>query len=276
MSQRIAVLGVGTMGEALLSGLLRAGRAPDAVVVADRHADRATDIGQRYGVQVATASDAAAGAGTLLLAVKPQDVATLLVEVGPSVGPAHLVVSIVAGVSTELLQARLPERLPVVRVMTNTPALVGEAMSVLAAGAHAGEEHLARAEALLEPVGRVLRLPEAALDAVTAVSGSGPAYVFYLAEAMIDCATGLGLPPAVALDLVAQTVFGAAALLRESGDEPAALREAVSSPGGTTVAAIGELDEHRVRAGLGAAVQAACERSRALAATPGPDAGGGG
>jgi pyrroline-5-carboxylate reductase len=265
MGDAVAILGVGTMGEALLSGLLRAGRPPSELLVADRSADRAAEVGERHGVRVAGVADAAEGAGTLLIAVKPQDMAALLAEVRPHVGAGHLVVSIAAGVTTGFLEARLAGDVPVVRVMTNTPALVDEAMSVLSAGQHAGDEHLARTEALLAPLGRVVRLAESQLDAVTALSGSGPAYVFYLVEAMTDAGILLGLPRAVAHDLIVQAIYGAAVMLRDSGDHPVTLREAVTSPAGTTIAAIRELESHRVRAAFLDAIEAARDRSRALA-----------
>jgi pyrroline-5-carboxylate reductase len=269
MSDTVALLGVGTMGEALLSGLLRAGRPAREVIVADRNAERAAEIGDRHGVRVAGAGDAARDAGTVLIAVKPQDMATLLAEIKPGVSAEHLVVSIAAGVTTGFLEAGLPAGVPVVRVMSNTPALVEAAMSVLAAGAHAGDEHLARTEALLAPIGRVLRLPESQLDAVTALSGSGPAYVFYLVEAMTDAGILLGLPRAVAHDLIVQAVHGAATMLRDTGDHPVSLREAVTSPAGTTIAAIRELENHRVRAAFLDAIEAAHDRSRSLAAGQG-------
>jgi pyrroline-5-carboxylate reductase len=265
MTDAVAILGVGTMGEALLSGLLRAGQPTAEIVVADRNAERAAEVGERHGVRVASAAVAAEGAGTLLLAVKPQDMAALLADIKPRVGAQHLIVSIAAGVTTGFLESGLPGGVPVVRVMTNTPALVDEAMSVLSAGEHAGDEHLDRTEKLLTPLGHVVRLPESQLDAVTALSGSGPAYVFYLVEAMTDAGILLGLPRAVAHDLIVQAVYGAATMLRDSGDHPVSLREAVTSPAGTTISAIRELENHRVRAAVLDAIEAARDRSRSLA-----------
>jgi pyrroline-5-carboxylate reductase len=151
-----------------------------------------------------------------------------------------------------------------VRVMTNTPVLVDEAMSVISAGSHAQERHLALTEELLRPVGKVIRVPESQQDAVTALSGSGPAYFFYLVEAMIDGGILLGLPRTVAADLLVQTALGAAVMLRDSGEHPVQLREAVTSPGGTTINAIRELENHAVRAALLAAIEAARDRSREL------------
>ena len=173
------------------------------------------------------------------------------------VDEGHLVVSVAAGVPTARIEAALPAGVAVVRVMPNTPALVDEGMSVLSPGAHAGEEDLDEAEALLAAVGQVRRVPESQQDAVTALSGSGPAYFFYLVEAMVDAGILLGLPRALAADLVVQTALGAAVMMRDSGEHPVQLREAVSSPGGTTVAAIRELERHGVRAALMAAIEAA-------------------
>jgi len=263
--QMIAVIGAGKMGEALVSGLLKAGTSPDELIITERYEERANELSQRYGVKSVSNADAAAEAETIVLAVKPQDMDALLAELAPVVTPDRLIVTIAAGITTAAIERRLAAGVPVVRVMPNTPALVGEAMSAVAPGAHASPEHLDRAEALFRPVGRVVRLPESQLDAVTALSGSGPAYVFYLVEAMTDAGILLGLPRAVAHELIVQTVYGAAVMLRETGEHPVALREAVTSPAGTTISAIRELENHGVRAAFLAALEAARDRSRELA-----------
>jgi pyrroline-5-carboxylate reductase len=261
----IAVIGAGKMGEALISGLLKAGTSPDDVLITERYEARAQELTQRYGVKAVTNAEAAKLADTLVVAVKPQDMDALLAELSTSVTPDRLIVTIAAGVPTSAIEKRLVEGVAVVRVMPNTPALVGEAMSAVAAGAHAKEEHLARAEEIFRPVGKVIRLPESQLDAVTALSGSGPAYIFYLVEAMTDAGILLGLPRAIAHDLIVQTVVGAGAMLRDSGEHPVTLREAVTSPAGTTIAAIREVENHGVRAAFLAALEAARDRSRELA-----------
>jgi pyrroline-5-carboxylate reductase len=266
----IAILGTGKMGEALLSGLLRAGRSPEAVVAAVRREDRGAELRDRYGIQVTDAASAAKLAGTLVLAVKPQDMGKLLAEIAPAVPPDRLVVSVAAGITTAFIERRLAGEVPVVRVMSNTPVLVDEAMSVISAGSYAGEEHLRRAEELLRPVGKVLRIPESQQDAATALSGSGPAYVYYLVESMVDAAILLGMARGAALEMVTQAVYGAATMLRESGEHPVILREAVTSPGGTTISAIRELERHGVRAAFLAAIEAARDRGRELGADPGP------
>jgi pyrroline-5-carboxylate reductase len=258
---QVAIIGAGVMGETLLSGLVRAGRRVDDLLVGEKRRERAAELTERYGVTVVGNVEAARKADTLALVVKPQDMGELLDEIAGVVRPGQLVVSLAAGITTGFIESRLPEGVAVVRVMPNTPALVDEGMSVLAAGAHAGESHLDEAEALLASVGRVRRVPEGQLDAVTALSGSGPAYFFYLVEAMIDAGILLGLPRALAADLIVQTALGAAVMLRDSGEHPVQLREAVTSPGGTTIAAIRELERHGVRAALIAAIEAAHDRS---------------
>jgi pyrroline-5-carboxylate reductase len=258
------------MGEALLSGLLRAGRPASAVIVAVRREDRGAELQARYGVQVTDAASAAKVADTLVLAVKPQDMGRLLDEIALIVTPDKLVISVAAGITTTFIVQRLGTDAPVVRVMSNTPVLVDEAMSVISAGAYAREEHLRLAEELLRPVGKVLRIPESQQDAATALSGSGPAYVYYLVESMVDAAILLGMARGTALEMVTQAVYGAATMLRETGEHPVILREAVTSPGGTTISAIRELEKHGVRAAFLAAIEAARDRGREL----GSDSGG--
>jgi pyrroline-5-carboxylate reductase len=260
----IAVLGAGQMGEALVSGLLRAGCPPATVIAAVRRADRAEALREAYGIEVLGAAAAARRAGTLLITVKPQDMAALLDEIGPEVTVDKLVISVAAGITTAFIGRKLKGDVPVVRVMSNTPVLVDEAMSVISPGSHAGEEHLKRAEELLRPVGKVLRIPESQQDAATALSGSGPAYVYFLVEAMVDAGILLGMPRSNALEMVKQAVYGAATMLRESGEHPVILREAVTSPGGTTINAIRELEKHGVRAAFLAAIEAARDRGREL------------
>ncbi|REE97986.1 pyrroline-5-carboxylate reductase [Thermomonospora umbrina] len=265
MAELIAILGAGKMGEALLSGVLRAGRRPGELVVTARRAERGALLRERYGVEVVTNAEAAKTAGTLILAVKPQDMGALLDELRPHVSPGRLVISMAAGITTGFIEERLPDDVPVVRVMSNTPVLVDEAMSVVSAGSHASEEHLGLTEELLSPVGKVLRIPESLQDGATALSGSGPAYFYYLVEAMVDAGILLGMPRAAALEMVIQSAVGAAVMLRDSGEHPVLLREAVTSPGGTTIAAIRELERHGVRAAVLEAIEAARNRGRELA-----------
>ncbi len=260
-----ALVGVGKLGEALLSGLLRSGRPKEQVIAAERYAGRAKEIADLYGVRTATPAEAVAMADVVLLAVKPQDMRTALRDLAPGIRPETLVVSMAAGITTAVLEEELPEGTFVVRVMTNTPVFVDEAMSAISPGTHATEEHLALVEDLLRPVGRVIRVPEHQQDAVTALSGSGPAYFFYLVEAMIDAGILLGLPRAVAAELIVQTAVGSAKMLKESDEHPVVLREAVMSPAGTTISAIRVMEDHGVRAAMLAALEAARDRSRELA-----------
>ncbi len=262
----IAVLGAGKMGEALISGLLRAGSSPSGVVAAARRDDRASQLRDAYGIEVVSAAEAAARADTLVITVKPQDMMTLLDQIAAKVPADSLLISVAAGITTSFIERRLSGDVPVVRVMSNTPVLVDEAMSVISPGSFAAEEHLRRTEDLLRPVGKVLRIPESQQDAATALSGSGPAYVYFLVEAMVDAGILLGMPRSTALEMVNQAVYGAATMLRDTGEHPVILREAVTSPGGTTINAIRELERHGVRAAFLAAIEAARDRGRELGA----------
>ena len=261
----VAILGAGVMGETIVSGLVRSGWSPDDLLVSERRQERATELRERYGVDVVTNLDAARKADTLMLVVKPQDMADLLDEIASVVRPGQLIISLAAGITTSSIESRLPEGVPVVRVMPNTPALVDEGMAAISRGTHCDEAHLLEAEALLRATGRVLRVPEKQQDAVTAISGSGPAYLFFVVEAMIEAGVHLGLPRATATELVVQTMVGSAKLLRETGEHPTVLRERVTSPGGTTAAAVRELEDHKVRAAFMTALESARNRSRALA-----------
>ncbi|HSK25673.1 MAG TPA: pyrroline-5-carboxylate reductase [Jiangellales bacterium] len=262
----VAILGAGVMGETLLSGLLRAGRRAEDLLVTERRAERADELRERYGVEVLGNAEAPGRAETLVLVVKPQDMGSLLDEIAPHVRPGTLVVSLAAGITTGFLEQRLPEGTAVVRVMPNTPALVDEGMAAISPGSHCDEKHLLEAEDLLRATGQVVRVPETQQDAVTAISGSGPAYVFFVVESMIEAGVHLGLPRATATELVVQTLVGSAKLLRDTGEHPTVLRERVTSPAGTTAAAMRLLEEGRVRADFLAALEAARDRSRALAA----------
>ena len=261
----VAIFGAGVMGETLLAGLIRAGRPVAELVVTERRPDRAEELRVKHGGEVVSNIDAAKLADTLVFVVKPQDMGALCDEIAPHVRPGALVVSLAAGITTEFLESHLPEGCPVVRVMPNTPALVDEGMAACAPGAHCDQAHLDEARQLLEAVGRVVVLEEKHLDAVTAISGSGPAYFFYIAEAMIEAGVFLGLPRSTATELVVQTCYGAAMMLRETGEHPSVLRENVTSPGGTTVAALRTLDDHKVRPAFISALEAARDRSHELA-----------
>lgn len=267
MTPVVAVLGGGVMGEALVVAVLRSGVAPDDVVVAEKSAARAAALAATHGVHATpNAAEAVRDAGVVLVAVKPQDVGRVLDQVAPVLAAGALVISIAAGLPLAFFEARLPVGTPVIRVMPNTPAVIGAGAGAMSAGGSATGEHVARARRLLAYSGVLIKVPESQMDAVTAISGSGPAYVFYLVDALAEAGVLLGLPRAQALELATATFRGAAELLAETGEHPVVLRERVSSPGGTTVAALQQLDAHGVRAAVLAAAAAACERSRSLAA----------
>jgi pyrroline-5-carboxylate reductase len=262
--EAVAILGAGVMGETLLSGLLRAGRPASDVVITERRPERAAELAARYGVAVVENVEAAAKADTIVLVVKPQDIGGLLTEIRDHIRPGTLVVCIAAGITTAFVEQHLPAGVAVVRVMPNTPALVDQGMAAISPGSHCDAEHLARAESLLSATGKVLQVAEYHQDAITAISGSGPAYIFYVVEAMIEAGVLLGLPRATSTELVVQTLYGAATMLKETGTHPTVLREQVSSPAGTTMAALRELDDHKVRAAFLTAMEAARNRSREL------------
>jgi pyrroline-5-carboxylate reductase len=262
--QRIAILGGGRIGEALLSGLLSANWSD--IVVTARSEDRVAELRERHGVEATTSNrDAVAGAALVVVAVKPQDIDALLEDIGGSLSAEQTVLSVAAAIPTAYIEARIADGVPVVRAMPNAPSVVHEGMAGIAAGAHAGDEQLALAEDVLTHLGRVVRVNENAIDAITALSGSGPAYFALLAEAMIEAGILLGVSREISTTLVVQTMFGTAKQLRDQGMHPVELRESVTSPGGTTIAAIRELEQAGVRAAFLNAIQAAMTRARELA-----------
>jgi pyrroline-5-carboxylate reductase len=266
--RRIAILGGGKIGESLLAGLLSSGwRDASEIVVTGRRDERVAELRERYGVQATLSNpEAVARSAIVVIAVKPQDFDTLLGEIGGLLTPEQTVLSVAAAIPTAMIEARVADGVPVVRAMPNAPATVHEGVAGVCAGAHADDAHLALAEEVLAHVGSVVRVPERYMDAVTAVSGSGPAYYALLAEAMIEAGILLGLSREVSTQLVVQTMLGTAKLLRDEKMHPVELREMVTSPGGTTIRAIRELERAGVRAAFLNAIQAAMERSRELAA----------
>ncbi len=266
--RRIAILGAGKIGESLLAGLLSSGwRSPGEIVVTGRRPERIQELTERYGVEATLSNpEAVARAAVVVIAVKPQDFDALLGEVGGLLDPGQTVLSVAAAIPTAAIEERVAAGVPVVRAMPNAPATVHEGVAGVCAGAHADDAHLAVAEEVLAHVGSVVRVPERYMDAVTAVSGSGPAYFALLAEAMIEAGILLGLSREITTQLVVQTMLGSAKLLRDENMHPVELREMVTSPGGTTIRAIRELERAGVRAAFLNAIQAAMERSRELAA----------
>ncbi|GAA3951149.1 pyrroline-5-carboxylate reductase [Gordonia caeni] len=269
MSERIAIIGGGKIGEALLAGLINAGKPVKDLVVVERSTTRAAEIADDYGVRVTQdGRDAAESAQVVFLAVKPDAVESVLRDLARADDDGEterITVSLVAGIPTSRYEAALPAGSPVIRVMPNTPMLVNEAMSAISGGRYADEEQVEVAVRLMESVGRVMVVPEKQMDAVTAISGSGPAYFFLLVEALTDAGVGLGLTRAQALELATQTIKGAGALLSESGATPVELRAAVTSPGGTTAAALREFERYGLRHAVNEAARAAAEFSKQAA-----------
>ncbi|MCA9623267.1 MAG: pyrroline-5-carboxylate reductase [Myxococcales bacterium] len=263
--ERIAFVGGGNMAEALLAGLLEAGVAPERICASDPSASRRDHLAARHGVAVSASNAAAvAGATLVVLAVKPSVVVPACREIAAAVASEALVLSIAAGVPTATIEAELPEGARVVRAMPNTPALVQAGATAVAPGHAAGDADLALAEAVFGAVGLTVRVPESGLDAVTGLSGSGPAYVMLMIEALADGGVKAGLPRDVAQALATQTVLGSAELQRQTGEHPAVLKDRVTSPGGTTIAGLAVLEAAGLRGALLEAVVAAAERSREL------------
>lgn len=263
---KVAIIGGGKMGEALIGGLVHAGWNPTDLTVCEVHPERRKTLSDRYGVVGAGGvAEAVADTMRVVLAVKPQDFDAVLAELGGALEPGALVISIAAGIPTRFIESRVPAGVAVVRAMPNTPALLREGITAIAPGSHATAEHVAAAAEILREVGGVVHLAEKHLDAVTGVSGTGPAYVFFLAESLIEAAVGVGLPRDTAIELTIQTILGSARMLRETGKHPVELREEVTSPGGTTVAAMRVLEREGVRSAFLDAVRAATERSHELA-----------
>lgn len=283
---RIAIIGGGNIGEALLAGLLRSGRQVKDLVVAEAYPARAAQLADKYSVRVTDVADAAENAAYVIVAVKPDAVEGVVEALAAAAAGAdsssveQVVVSVAAGVPTSFYEAKLPAGAPVVRVMPNTPMLVGAGVTALSRGRFANEAQLAEVADIFSAVGAVLTVPEKQMDAVTAVSGSGPAYFFLMVEAVVDAGVAAGLPRTVATELAAQTMAGSAAMLlnriTESGtgsavaplDTSAAeLRASVTSPGGTTAAGLRELERGGLRAAVASAVEAAKTRSEQLRIT---------
>jgi pyrroline-5-carboxylate reductase len=261
---RIAILGTGKIGESLLAGLRSSDWAD--IIATSRREERTAELHERYGVEATTSNaEAIRGADVVVLGVKPQDIETLLGEVGHLLTSEQTVLSVAAAITTARIERHLADNVPVVRAMPNTPATVHEGVAGMCAGKHASREDMDRAGTVLRAVGAVVEVPENQMDAITALSGSGPAYYALLAEAMIDGGLLLGLSREISTKLVVQTMLGTAKMLRDEHIHPVELREMVTSPGGTTIRAIRELEQAGVRAAFLNAINAAMERSKELA-----------
>lgn len=269
MTQRLAILGFGTMGQAIAAGLIEGGRIPPEAIVASDKGKSAKAKTQTMGVDQASAADAARQADTVLLAVKPRDLENLLAQLRESGALEHrpLIVSIAAGIRLDWLEARLPEGTPVVRAMPNTPCAIRQGTTVLAAGAHAEDAHLERARTCFEPLGAVLDLEEHHMDAVTALSASGPAFLFVILEALAEGGVQCGLPRQVAVELAARMTQGAAAMVLQTGRHPAALKDDVTTPAGCTIAGLLALEDGRIRSVLARGIERAAQVAAELGVT---------
>jgi len=265
MSQ-ILIIGAGAMGEAIIAGLIKSGTKASSISILEKRQERSTQICAQYGVNELPNLAAVSGFAAIFLIVKPQDLATTVSEISDHISGDTVIISLAAGKKIAGIEAGLNGKsFPVIRVMPNTPALVGEGMAAISAGTHCSEKDLALAEKLLNGTGKVIRIEEDLQDAVTAVSGSGPAYFFLIIEAMVAAGIELGLTPEDAHQLSVQTIYGAATMLRGSGKTPTTLRENVTSPNGTTAAALKTLNESGLHEMFSAALLAARDRSRELA-----------
>jgi pyrroline-5-carboxylate reductase len=256
------------MAEALVKGLLRAHVAePGEIVCSDRREERGPELTQRYGVRFTRSNrDAVERSDIVILSVKPQVMNKLLDEIAPALDQRKLVISIAAGVPIAAIERRVGHGVRIVRTMPNTPALVGAGATALSGGEHATEDDLRQARALFDAIGKTVEVDESLLDAVTGLSGSGPAYIFLVIEALSDAGVKVGLPRATAQELAAQTVLGSAKLLIETGEHPGRLKDQVTSPGGTAIAGLHTLEAGGLRTTLMNAVEAATNRSRELGA----------
>ena len=264
-AQSIAFLGAGNMAEALIRGLVKGAHiAPDRVLATGKRQERVDELSAKYGIRGSTTNREVVGSSIVVLSVKPQIMGKVLAEVGAHLAPGTLVVSIAAGIDTETIEAAVPETVRVVRAMPNTPALVGAGATAISPGAHASDADLATCRALFEAVGIVVSLDEIHLDAVTGLSGSGPAYIFLILEALADAGVKVGLSRRDAQRLAAQTVMGSAKMLLDTDEHPGKLKDMVTSPGGTAIAGLHTLEQGGLRTTLINAVETATNRAKEL------------
>lgn len=266
-NETVAIIGAGNIGRALIGGMIQGQLLAPDQLIATRRTESALDaLAETYpGLRTTTNNaEAAQKASVLLLTIKPQSRAEVITEIRDRVNNDVLVVSVLAGVTTETLQYNFGHELPVIRAMPNTPALVDEGATALSGGTFATEKHLRMAQQIFEAVGQAEVVPEYLMDAVTGLSGSGPAYVYMFIEALTDAGVKQGLPREAAARLATQTVYGAAKLVRDTGKHPAILRDEVTTPGGTAIAAVSELESHGLRTMMINAVATATERSKEL------------
>ena len=266
MKDKIGFIGAGNMGEALIKGILKARLlSSQKVYASDTRETRLKQLQKTYGIKIFKDNkELVSQVNIILLAVKPQNMEEVLSEIAPAIEKKHLVISIAAGITTSYISKRLNDTISVVRIMPNTPALVQEGASALAMGKHANKSDLKSVQKLFESVGKTVVVDESLMDAVTGLSGSGPAYVFLVIEALLDAAVGIGLNRDLARKLVIETVLGSAELVKQTGKQPMELKDMVTSPCGTTIAGLAELEKNGLRHAFNEALKSACKRSQEL------------
>lgn len=266
--KKLLILGVGNMGGALLGGIRKANLAPaEAITVTDQRPEHLVELAARWGVHsTMDNAEAIPGKDIIILCVKPQTIGRVLTEVADYLTPNQLLISIAAGVTTSFISACIGQHNPIIRVMPNIAAMVDEGAAAICLGQYANDAHRQMAQRIFEAVGKVVFVREELMDAVTGLSGSGPAYIYMVIEALSDGGVKMGLPRDISLNLAAQTVLGAARLYQETGVHPAVLRDQVMTPGGTTIAAVHELESKGLRSMLISAVETATKRSKELSA----------
>jgi len=268
MQQKIGFIGAGTMGEALIKGILKSGvSSRQTVYASDIRSERLKKLQKSYGIKICKDNlTASSQADILILCVKPQNMEVVLSGLAPAISSRHLIISVAAGITTDFISRHFKSSIPVIRVMPNTPALIQEGASALSKGRHATDGHLKIAQGIFSAVGKVVIIDESLMDAVTGLSGSGPAYVFLFIEALADAGVKMGLSRPVSLLLATQTCLGAAKMIAETGEHPAKLKDMVTSPGGTTISGLHKLEAGGLRTAVMDAVEAATRRSQELGA----------
>jgi len=263
---KIGFIGAGAMAEALIKGLIGSKSViPEEINCSDISEQRLDYIHKTYGAVVHKNNlKVVESSEVIILAVKPHTIREVVVEIRDAITPEKMILSVAAGISTAAIEAWLGKEIPVVRVMPNTPCLVAEGVSAICPGKYAGKRHEDISKKLLGPVGSVVEVPEKLMNAVTALSGSGPAYIYLIIEALVDAGVALGLPRETAEELAVKTTIGAARMVSETGEHPAVLKGKVMSPGGTTAAALQELEAGKIRATLFKALKAACEKAHEM------------
>lgn len=263
---RIGIIGTGKMGEALISGLMKSKLADETSLrTSDTVPQRREYISKKYGIScVPDNKQVAANSNIVILAIQPKDMKAVLDSIRDTLTPKHILISIAAGVSIEYISKTLQKNTPLIRAMPNNPCMIGEGMIALAPTSNVSEESLQTAREIFNSIGRTMVIDERYFDAITGLSGSGPAYVYLVIEALADGGVKAGIPKDVAIELAAQTVLGSARMVLETHEHPAKLRDMVATPGGTTISGLMELEEGKVRAAFMRAVEKATQRAKEL------------